>query len=47
MLLRKKICALVSARSSNKLNDKLIPLSKIANRRDYNGVNIFDIQLWF
>ena len=47
MLFRKKICARVSARCGNKLNDKLIPLSKIANRRYYNEVNIFDIQLWF
>jgi hypothetical protein len=47
MLLGKKICALVPAIVGNKLNDKLIPLGRIANRRYYNGVNIFDIQLWF
>tara|TARA_B110000285_G_C14883943_1_gene495257 strand:- start:394 stop:540 length:147 start_codon:yes stop_codon:yes gene_type:complete len=41
MLLGKKICALVPAIGGNKLNDKLIPLGRIANRTDYNGVLIF------
>ena len=41
MLLGKKICALVPAIGGNKLNDKLIPLGRIANRTNYNGVLIF------
>ena len=41
MLLGKKICALVPAIGGNKLNDKLIPLGRIANRTEYNRVLIF------
>ena len=41
MLLGKKICALVPAIVGNKLNDKLIPLGRIANRTDYDGGLIF------